>query len=331
MPAGVPLIDISPSFTADRNQQLAVAVAVDEACRKWGFLVVTGHGVPRELVANMERLTRAFFALPLEERIASELPPQVARRGYHRFANGANGRLLGREAPPDLRESFRMGPEPGDEDSYYLRDDICRFYARNVWPERLPEMRIVWERYYRALDGLARRLMRIFADALDLPRDWFQDSIDRPATELVSQYYPPLTEEPLPGQFRNHAHTDFGNITILKAEDRPSGLQVLGLDEDWHEVVPVADSFVVNIGDMLAQWTNDRWRSTMHRVVNPPQGNALDRLSIAFFHEPNPDARIATIPSCISDAQPQKYADIRAGTYMAEKLDLIQGYGARAF
>ena len=155
-----------------------------------------------------------------------------------------------------------MGPEAVAGDPYYDSQEMRGFFKPNVWPQAAPEMRAVWERYYAAMGVLALQLMQIFAEALELPRNWFDDKLSRPASQLVAQHYPALESAPPPDQFRNHAHTDFGNLTILKSEDRPNGLQVLGRDEVWHEVVPVPGTFIVNIGDMLAQWTNDRWHST---------------------------------------------------------------------
>lgn len=328
MSDGVPVIDISPWLAGDAAGRRAVACQVDDACREWGFLIIVGHGVSADEVTAMERAAWAFFDLSLSERLACELPPQPGRRGYQRFATGVNGRLLGRDAPPDLRESFRMGPEAVAGDPYYDSQEMRGFFKPNVWPQAAPEMRAVWERYYAAMGVLALQLMQIFAEALELPRNWFDDKLSRPASQLVAQHYPALESAPPPDQFRNHAHTDFGNLTILKSEDRPNGLQVLGRDEVWHEVVPVPGTFIVNIGDMLAQWTNDRWHSTMHRVANPPddERTRARRLSVVFFHEPSPNALIDAVPSCVSAEWPKKYAPIRAGEYMAKKLDLVQDY-----
>jgi isopenicillin N synthase-like dioxygenase len=273
----------------------------------------------------MVRVSKAFFDLPLDVRLRYEAKSAFARRGYLRFATGANSRTLGQTLPPDLRESFRAGPEAVAGDSYFESPEARRFFLPNVWPEELSEFRGIWQRYYAAASALASVLMQIFAEALDLPRDWFADKIDRAISQLVAQHYPQLESPPLPGQLRNGEHTDFGSITLLMAEDRPGGLEVMGTDGTWHEVAPIPGTFIVNLGDMLAQWTNDRWRSTLHRVVNPPGEGLADsrRLSVVFFHQPNVEAIIDCIPSCTSVDRPQRYRAVSAGDYFAMKLHQV--------
>jgi isopenicillin N synthase-like dioxygenase len=324
---GVPVIDLSPAFGIDPTEKAALAGRIDAACRDWGFIIVAGHGVSPELMASMDRVTRAFFATSLAERARVEGTSANSSRGYRRFGNGANGRLLGLDVPPDLRESFRIGPEAVAADPYYSEAGYERFYVPNIWPAEPADLRPVWEAYYAALDALARRLLRVLALALGLRETWFDAKVDRAATELVAQFYPTLDAAPLPDQFRNHPHTDIGTITILKSEDRPNGLQVEDADGAWNDVIPVPGTFIINIGDMMAQWTNDRWRSTMHRVVNPVAdvGSTTPRLSVAYFHQPNPDTVIDTIASCIDEQHPKRYAPVRAADYLAERLDRIQG------
>ena len=325
MSGGVPVIDISGFTSSDPDARAAVVRAVDDACTEWGFLIVDGHGVSRRLIDEMAGVSRAFFDLPLATRLRYEASNAFTRRGYHRFASGANARTLGQVLPPDLRESFRAGPEAVAGDAYYESDDARRFFLPNIWPEQPAEMREIWQRYYAAASDLAARLMEIFAEALALPPQWFAGKIDRAISQLVAQHYPALETPPLPGQLRNGEHTDFGSITLLLAEDRPGGLQVQHTDGKWHDVRPVPGTFIVNLGDMLAQWTNDRWRSTLHRVVNPPNDGAAEsrRLSIVFFHQPNLEAMIDTIPSCITPQRPLQYEPVSAGDYFARKLDQV--------
>jgi isopenicillin N synthase-like dioxygenase len=320
----IPVIDIAPWFSGDRSARASLASAVDAACKEWGFLIVSGHGIDRELLAQTAAAARSFFARPLSEKLACEAT--TGRRGYHRFASGANARTIGQQLPSDLRESFRMGPEP-ENAAYFQSPGAARFFASNVWPDEPANMRALWERYYAELDGLSRQLMSIFAHALGLPDAYFDDKIDHAVNQLVAQHYPALDEVPLPGQLRNGEHTDFGSITLLLTEDRPGGLQILGTDDRWYDVKPVPGTFIVNLGDMLSNWTNDRRRSTMHRVANPPHdaGDTSDRLSLVFFHQPNYEAVIECIPSCKDDAIPAKYEPITAGDYFAMKLDQVHG------
>jgi isopenicillin N synthase-like dioxygenase len=325
MSSNIPVIDISGWFSPEASARLDVTQAVDAACREWGFLIVSGHGVERALMDAMMRVSKEFFDLPLDERLRYESHNAFARRGYHRFASGANARTLGLVLPPDLRESFRAGPEARAGDPYYESDAARRFFLPNIWPKAPVAMRDVWQHYYAAATQLSSRLMEIFAVALGLEPEWFEDKIDRAISQLVAQHYPRLDTPPLSGQLRNGEHTDFGSITLLMAEDRPGGLQVMGTDGEWHDVIPVPGTFIVNLGDMLAQWTNDRWRSTLHRVVNPPSDDTADsrRLSVVFFHQPNLEAMIDTIASCITPEAPKKYEAVSAGDYFANKLHQV--------
>jgi isopenicillin N synthase-like dioxygenase len=223
-----------------------------------------------------------------------------------------------------------MEPVPGDP--YTATPDAALHFAPNVWPKRPAQMRTIWEAYARACDSFTRDLLRICARALDLPESWFDDKVDRPISPLKAQHYPKLERPPKPGQVRSGAHTDFGTLTLLQAEDKPGGLQIMGKDDRWHDVKPVPGAYIVNLGDMMGRWTNDRWRSTLHRVVNPPldAGAAARRLSIVYFHTPNYDALIECIPTCADARHPAKYSPIRAGDHLAEKLQQVDSVAKKA-
>ena len=152
------------------------------------------------------------------------------------------------------------------------------------------------EAYYHAMAMLARELMRIFAMALDLPVNWFDDKVDHHITNMSTVYYPAPVRSPLPGQLRAGVHSDYGSLTILQRDTAPGGLEVM-LNGQWAAVPDTPGAFVVNLGDLMADWTGGAWRSTLHRVVNPPQNVPSERLSIAFFHQPNADAWINRLPS----------------------------------
>jgi len=166
--------------------------------------------------------------------------------------------------------------------------------------------------------------MRLFAQALGLPQDWFADKIDRHTTNLVLSNYPDPSDEEPEGQMRAGAHTDYGTLTILRAEDKPGGLEILTRGGRWARVPIIPGSFVVNIGDLMARWTNDRWVSTMHRVAPPPpgQGRGSRRLSLTFFHQPNWDALVECIPTCL-DGKPARYAPILSGDHFDNQMRKI--------
>ena len=162
--------------------------------------------------------------------------------------------------------------------------------------------------------------------ALGLPERYFDSSVDRSISRLRVRNYPAPLEQPVPGQLRAGAHSDYGSLTILKTEDRPGGLQVRDKAGDWLDVPHRPGCFVVNIGDMLARWTNDRWVSTLHRVVNPPPDRVVDsrRQSIVFFQNPNYDAVVSCLPGCSDAANPPKYELTTSGGHLREKFVATQ-------
>jgi isopenicillin N synthase-like dioxygenase len=164
--------------------------------------------------------------------------------------------------------------------------------------------------------------MRAFAVALGLDEGFFAPFLTAPISALRALNYPGLTRTPKPGQIRAGAHTDYGSLTILLPEPGSRGLEILSPGGAWTEVRPIPGAFVINLGDLMARWTNDRWISTLHRVVNPPPGSGAQnrRQSLAFFHQPNWDAEIVALPSCLADGEMAQYAPVRSGPYLMSKF-----------
>ena len=317
----IPEIDIAPALAGDPAGKRRVAGRVGEALETIGFFIVVGHGVPDGLVRETRDLAYEFFALPLEEKMRIPRPRIAATRGYDPPANQKLAATHGNESPPDLQEVFGMGDFDLPDDPYYTEGHGLDFFAPNLWPERPARMRPVFEAYYRALDGIGDELMRIFAIALGIDERWFDDKIARSISHIRFNKYMAQTEAPLPGQLRAGAHTDYGTLTVLYGEDRPGGLQAFSPEGDWIDVRPPQGAFVVNIGDMMARWTNDRWISTLHRVVNPPRGeDDAERLSIAFFHQPGHDVEIGCIETCHGPGNPMRYEPVTYGDYRYEKV-----------
>jgi len=318
----VPVLDISPYRSGDPEARRVLAAEVDRICREIGFMVIAGHGVEDALIDQVDALSRAFFDLPLAEKMKIVRPAPDVTRGYMPMKAEVLVRSRGGDAAGDLNESLMIGPVDVTDDAYYTAPAAGRHFAPNLWPERPLGLRAAYERYYRVMDALAIDLMRLFALALGLPEHWFDASVDRSISRLRVRNYPAPDGPPEPGQLRASAHSDYGSLTILKTEDRPGGLQVLGKEAAWLDVPHVPKSFVVNIGDMLARWTNDRWVSTLHRVANPPAGSAADsrRQSIVFFQNPNYDAVVACLPSCSDMANPPKYPATTSGGHLREKF-----------
>jgi len=324
--AAVPVIDISPHRSGDAAARQALAAEVDRICREIGFMVISGHGIDPDLIAAVEDVSRAFFDLPLEEKMRIVRPAPDVTRGYMPMKAEVLVRSRGGNAPGDLNESLMIGPVDADGSPYFTAPEAGRHFATNLWPERPEGLREIYERYYRVMDALGIDLMRLFALALGLPEKYFDSSVDRSISRLRVRNYPAPEETPIPGQLRASAHSDYGSLTILKTEDRPGGLQVMGKAGEWLDVPHLPGSFVVNIGDMLARWTNDRWVSTLHRVVNPPADRvaASRRQSVVFFQNPNYDALVACLPSCTDAANPPKYAPTTSGGHLREKFVATQ-------
>ncbi|MCU1374856.1 MAG: 2OG-Fe(II) oxygenase [Actinomycetia bacterium] len=316
----IPTVDISPYLAGTDEGKRAVAEAVDAACRSVGFLIITGHGVDPALVQEMRDVSFEFFRLPEDEKLRVKMPSD-RYRGYTSPGSESLAASYGMEAPPDLKESFSIGPCDPPDDEYHSPAKAGAFFAANIWPERPDGMRPTWSRFYGEMERLATDLMRVFALALGLDEHFFDDKVDEHITNFSAIHYPPLTREPLPGQLRGGPHTDFGSLTIVHRDQAPGGLQVLVGDE-WVDAPWVDDSFVVNLGDLMSEWTNDRWVSTVHRVALPPtlHDGQSDRLVFTFFHQPNYDAAIEVLPTCCSEEDPPRYADTTSGTHITRKV-----------
>ncbi len=313
----VPTIDVS-------GVPRATAASVASACREVGFFQIVGHGLDAGLESEAWDVASSFFRLPSAERAAVSIPDGGAY-GYGSLAVERLAASLGVDTPPDLKETFSIGPPPDRVES--VDDPSASFvFSATPWPRRLPEMEQVMRRYYDALAGLAGRLMRVMAVALGLDETIFDSSIDRHTSALRLLHYPDIATLPvIPGQMRAGAHCDYGTLTLLRQDDAPGGLQVRGTDGAWHDVAAVDGAFVVNVGDALERWTNGRWRSTVHRVVVPPDaGRSCERQSIAFFHNANWDAMIECLPGCVAPGEAPRHPPVTAGRHLMDKFRTTQ-------
>lgn len=312
--SGVPIIDL------DRDPDV-VAGELDEVCREIGFFQIVAHGVPDSIADDAWRAARAFFDLPYEQRMASVMPAPGYPFGYSPVSGETLSRSIGGAGQADLKESFNAGPPPAQHT--FDDPDEARAYLPTPWPdEALPELRVTWQGYYREMLALGSRLMTLFARGLDLPGDFFAGKIDKSPSSLRALNYPEQNASPKPGQLRAGAHTDYGTLTILRQDDAPGGLEVQDGDGNWVPVPSVPEAFVINIGDLLARWTNDRWRSTLHRVVNPPlePGGPARRQSMPFFHNANWSARVECLPTCVAAGARPRYAPVLAGPHLMGKF-----------
>lgn len=309
----IPVIDLAPALAGGVDDRRRVAGLIDRACVEIGFFTLTGHGVPGRICDELRGAAHRFFALPLGLKRQASPADERTPRGYHSLGGEALAAANDAVAPPDLKEFYHVGPVDVGDDAYYTGMKGRQFFLPNIWPEEPPGFRPAAIAYYRAMHRLVACLMRLTALGLGLEETFFDDKVNRSIGTMRLNYYPRQLEAPQPGQLRAGAHTDYGGLTILNGEDVPGSLQVLTRAGRWIDVRTAPDQFVVNIGDLLMRWTNDRWLSNMHRVANPPlaEGRNAPRLSIAFFNHPNWDVMI----ECIAAPGQARYAPVMSGDY----------------
>lgn len=305
----VPVIDLS-------RDPAVVGAELDDVCSNVGFFQVIGHGVPDAVADRAWDATVAFFDLPLQQRL-SVASAVGYPYGYIPFAGESLAKSLGGESKADLKEAFSIGPVDAPPAKFSGADEAWAWQP-NLWPADFPEFEAAWTEYFRVMLGLGSQLMSLFARGLSLAPDYFTASIDESPSSLRAIRYPARTEAPESGQLRAGAHTDYGTLTILK-QDTVGGLQVLTQQEEWAAVESIPGAFVINIGDLMARWTNDRWRSTLHRVVDPAanvKGEVPRRHSMPFFHNANWDAVVEALPGT---GEP-KYETVLAGPHLRSKF-----------
>ena len=305
---------------------------IGEACRSVGFFQVVGHGVPDEVIDTAWAQARQFFDLPLASRMAAARRHPDDAYGYLPMGFEALERSRGTNdvaavAPADLKETFNVGPF---QTARHALDDPGAMwaFAPSVWPPALPSLQPAFAAYAAAMDAIATRLMRAFAVALDLHEHFFDEFIDDAPGALRALNYPDTgAAQPAAGQLRAGAHTDYGTRTILRQDDAPGGLQVLDPRTDrWTPVPATEGALVVNLGDLMQRWTNDRWRSTLHRVVTPDTGSGPSRRqSMAFFHNANFHARIECLPTCVDLGEEPRHEPVVAGPHLMAKFHLAVG------
>ena len=317
----VPVIDLAVARRSPADR-MATARYIDRANREVGFLIVVNHGVDSALLDELYDVTAEFFDLPQEEKNRYDVGRPVESRGYVPPKKRTLAHTRGRDVPADLMEFYAAGrPDVPSDDPYFDPHNAGPNFRPNVWPERPVRFKAVWTEYYAAMESLAAEVMSLFATALKLPEDYFDDKIDKHISNLFANHYPPLTEDPLPDQLRVSEHTDYGSLTLLYQRDAVAGLEVC-LDDIWTPVQAMPDAFVVNIGDLMARWTNDRWVSTLHRVQVPPLERRVERrISFPFFCQPNYDTVIEAFPSCVDDGHPTLHPPLTSGENMRLKTE----------
>jgi isopenicillin N synthase-like dioxygenase len=319
----IPVIDISPFKDGDATSRKRVVEQVAQACIEIGFLIISRHGIPSSTIQDVATTSKTFFALDSKEKGNVARPRPEIIRGYGGMESEGLAYTQDEETPPDLKEVFDLGPTDVPNTEYYRGVAAGVHFADNLWPSNPLGFRDIYTDYFHRIESLALEMMHIFATALDLPMDFFDTKLDRHISILRANYYPRLSRPPRAKQLRGGEHSDYTAFTILWQERIPTiGLQARGPGGEWLDVPAIDDTMVINIGDSLMRWTNDKWISTQHRVVNPPFEIARDhdRLSLVYFVQPNYDAEIKCIDSCQSADEPAKYPPVLNGDYLYSKF-----------
>lgn len=316
-PSGIPTVDLEPWRSGDRDARAALARTVDDALRRAGFLLVTGHGVDPELRRRLRETARSFFVLP--EQAKRPYATRVGGRGWLGPGAEANGYAEGTRTPPDLKESLTFATREPFADP----EVNAAWYAPNVWPAETPELRELTEEYLTAMAGLERLLLDLLGGALGLEGDFFTRHMDHPTYGFNINWYPgtEVVGEPRPGQFRIGPHTDFGTVTVLDRQTGKGGLQVFTDAGGWRDAPYDPAALTVNIGDLMARWTGDRWRSGRHRVLPPPaDAPAEELISLVYFGECTPGTLVESVPAPVGRVA---HEPVDSHVYLRRKLDSI--------
>jgi len=312
----VPQIDVAALYRADRVGKERVAKEIRWACRNVGFFYVRNHGVPSSTIDALFAAARDFFALPDAQKQAISSEKSLQHRGYVGYATEQHDPQAGK----DLHEALDFGRELPPDTA--LSASARSLYGPNQYPAGLPAMEPAARAYYAAMLDLGNTLLRGFALSLDLAEDFFLAKFDHAAGWLRLLHYPPQRRIESDRSIGVGAHTDYECFTML-AQDGNGGLQVQRLDGRWIAAPPIPGTFVINIADLMARWTNDLFRSTMHRAVNQ-SGN--DRYSIPFFLGPNADTMVNCLPTCVEPGASPKYPAIRASEWILARVLESQPY-----
>ncbi|MBN0989085.1 isopenicillin N synthase family dioxygenase [Amphritea pacifica] len=314
----IPLINIASLYSDDEAAKLQIARAIDSACRESGFFYIQGHPISKARINEMRELSKAFFALPEAEKVKIDITRSANHRGYGRM----KAEQLDPERPGDIKETFDMGLNLAPD--HPLIGPDRPLYGPNQYPQLPAGFQQKMERHYWDMLELGKTVLSALAMALGIDRAFFSDKFEHPLSVLRFIHYP---EVPLDNGERHigaGAHTDYGCITILW-QDETGGLQVQDTTGEWIDAPPVEDAFVINIGNMMARWSNDRYKSTPHRVFSP---GGRERHSMPFFVEPDFDTDVSCLENCCAPGETPKYQPISAGEWMIYCFNNTYSYRA---
>lgn len=304
----IPVVNLADFTTGDLQQKREFVSQLGKAYEEVGFVSVKNHGIPDALIAKLYKEIEQFFALPVDVKEQYNKPELAGQRGYTSFGTE---HAKGYDAP-DLKEFFQFGQivEEGNNPNQY---------PDNVAVAEIPEFTPTLLAAYQAFEQSGIALLQAIALFLELDEHYFDQFVENGNSILRAIYYPAITEEPK-SAIRAEQHEDINLITLLVGASA-DGLQILSMQGEWVPVTSLPEQIVVNVGDMLQRLTNNRLKSTTHRVVNPPKEKwSTPRFSIPFFLHPRGDMSLACLESCITEENPKAYEDYTAGQYLDERL-----------
>jgi isopenicillin N synthase-like dioxygenase len=310
----IPVIDLGPVLANEPGSKAATAGAIRDALESIGFFGIANHRLEDAAIDRALDASRAFFTLPIEEKLRVKI--NAAHRGY--MPMGDQHRTEARR--PNLSESFLVGPDLAADDPDVLAGKPM--HAPNQWPGAPASLRPALEAYYAEATTLGLRLVDLFEAALELPQGRFRQCFGRHMGFIRALHYPPAPD-PRPDDLYGAApHSDFGFLTIVTHDDA-GGLQVRRRDGAWIDAPRMPGTAVVNVGDMLMRWTNDRFVSTQHRVLNPA---GRERYSLAFFFDPEFETQVECLPTCQGPGNPPRYPRTTWGEYVTARFDANHAY-----
>ena len=305
----IPSVDLADFLSEDPNRKQKFVEEIGKAYEEIGFVALKNHFLDNELEENLYKEVKSFFALPLEVKKKYEIEGLAGQRGYISFGKEhAKGKKEG-----DLKEFWHFGQEPAED------ANLNGEYPENVQVSELKDFNKVGMEAYRMLEKTGIYVLRALALYIGLVEHDFYHWASNGNSILRPIHYPPITEEPK-GAVRAGAHGDINLITLLMGAST-GGLQVLRKDGEWIDAVPQEDELVINVGDMLERHTNNKLRSRVHRVINPPKEQwDKPRYSIPFFMHPRSEMRLDCLEECIDEENPKQYEDITAGEFLHQRL-----------
>ena len=305
----IPVVDLSEFLSGDETKKNSFVQKLGSAYETVGFVAVKNHGLPDALISEIYEYVQEFFSLPTEEKKRYLIPELAGQRGYTSFGTE---HAKGSDAP-DLKEFFQFGQMVD------ANDPMKAIYPDNVQVKQIPKFNPTLEEAYRSYEKTGRALLQAIALYLGLDEHYFDSHIEKGNSILRCIHYPPITQAPK-NAMRAEQHEDINLITLLVGASA-DGLEILSKKGEWVAVTALPEQIVVNVGDMLQRLTNNKLRSSTHRVVNPPEALwATPRFSMPFFLHPKSEMILACLSDCIDDTHPKAYPDVTAGEYLDERL-----------